>query len=108
LHPKTRWWIKADGCDVVGGLEELEWNGDIDLGTGELQKMYHTYQDRLKRVKSVTRNIFVLAERYYLIQSLKQERDDLKEDLTFIDQCKLYKYKLFVYMTEEIFLGGGQ
>ena len=56
--------------------------------------MYHTYQDRLKRVKSV--NIFVQAERYHLIQSLKQEQDDLKEDLTFIDQCKLYKYKLFV------------
>ena len=101
---------------MVGGLEEsvrLEWNGDVDLvdlGTGELQQMYHTYQDRLKRVKSVTRSIFVPAERYYLIQSLKQERDDLKEDLTFIDQCKLYKYKLFVYMyTEENFLekGGG-
>ena len=99
LHPKTRWWIKADGCDVVGGLEEsvqLEWNGDVDLGTGELQQMYRTYQDRLKRVKSVTRNIFVPAERYYLIQTLKQERDELKEDLTFIDQCKLYKYKIFV------------
>lgn len=96
LHPKTRQWIKADGCDVVGGLKEsvqLEWNGDVDLGTGELQQMYRTYQDRLKRVKSVTRNIFVPAERYYLIQTLKQERDELKKDLTFIDQ---YKYKMFV------------
>ena len=98
---------------MVGGLEEsvqLEWNGDVDLGTGELQKMYRTYQDRLKRVKSVTRNIFVPAERYYLIQSLKQERDDLKEDLTFIDQCKLYKYELLYTCTciqRKIAWGGG-
>ena len=30
---------KGDGCDLVSGLEESlrqEWNGDVDLGNGEL------------------------------------------------------------------------
>lgn len=56
VHPSAHWWIKADGCDIVSGLEESlrnEWNGDVDLGTGELQKMYDGYVKRLKRIQCV-------------------------------------------------------
>ena len=43
LHPNARWWIKADGCDIISGLEEslrLEWNGDVDFGTSEVHVLY--------------------------------------------------------------------
>ena len=56
VHPSARWWVKADGCDIVSGLEESlrnDWNGDIDLGTGEWQKMYQKYLDHLERIQSL-------------------------------------------------------
>lgn len=41
-NPNGRYWIKIDGTDVKTGLMESErkvWNGDEDLGDGELQKL---------------------------------------------------------------------
>ena len=43
IHPDTRWWVKADGCDLVNGLEQsvkLELNGDADYGTSAVQELY--------------------------------------------------------------------
>ena len=72
---------------MVSGLEEsvqLEWNGDVDFGTGELQQMYRAYQDRLKRVDLIINSVFVQAKKCIVVQSLKEEQDEMKEDLTFI------------------------
>jgi len=49
-HPRARWWLKADGVDIVTGLEESvrrEWNGDVDLGNGELQALHKEYLERV-------------------------------------------------------------
>ena len=44
LHPNAGWWIKADGCDKISGLEEstrLECNGHVHFGTSEIRVLYH-------------------------------------------------------------------
>ena len=49
LLPSTKWWIKADGVDIVSGLSEsvtLEWSGDVDLNDGMVEKMHNTYLKR--------------------------------------------------------------
>ena len=83
-HPLASWWIKADGCDIVSGLEESlrnEWNGDVDLGTGELQKLYDGYERRLKRIKS-----FATLSPQEALGVLLQEKADLAEDLKFVSE----------------------
>lgn len=78
--------MKADGCDMVSGLEESlrnEWNCDVDLGTGELQTMYQMYLDRLKRISSM-----VTSSAQDALCVLLQEKIDLAEDLQFALQCK--------------------
>ncbi len=83
-HPSARWWVKADGCDLVSGLEESvrqEWNGDVDMGTGELQALYKEYMDRLSRVLSL------LNSRVQDIQNmLREERQHLNQDILFISK----------------------
>ena len=58
-----------------------EWNGDVDLDTGELQMLYSTYMDRVKRISSI---LTMCTER--TLKVLKQERSDLLEDAMFISQ----------------------
>ena len=48
-HPKGRFWIKGDGCDVKPALQESVrgvWNGDIDLGDGKLAALRGEYDGR--------------------------------------------------------------
>ena len=81
-HPSARWWVKADGCDIVSGLEESlrnEWNGDVDLGTGDLQKMYHNYLGRLKRIQSLA-----TLRAQDALDVVLQEKTDLTDDLNSI------------------------
>ena len=38
-----KWWIKADGCDLVKGLFEStkgEWSGDVDLNSGNVLRLF--------------------------------------------------------------------
>ena len=86
VHPSARLWVKADGCDIVSGLEESlrnVWHGDVDLGTGELQVMYHKYLDRLKRIQSI-----VTSSVQDMLYVLLQEKVDLVEDLQFVSKGK--------------------
>ena len=56
--PNTWWWLMGDGCDLVSGLKEsvkLEWSGDVDVNTGELQQSYRDYTDLLSFASSVGR-----------------------------------------------------
>ena len=85
VHPTDRWWIKADGCDIVSGLEEslrMDWNGDVDLGTGELQSMYEQYRDRLKRLDMLGPNL------QETLCALLKEKVDLTEDIKYIAHGK--------------------
>lgn len=87
VHPSARWWVKADGCDIVSGLEESlrnEWNGDVDLGTGELQAMYQNYLDRLKRISSI-----LASSAQDTLDLLRREKINIFEDLQFVSQGKL-------------------
>ena len=71
LHPQANWWIKGDGCDLVSGLEESlqqEWNGDVDVENGELQRLYRTYQDHLKMIENLTMNVFVRERNRILLK----------------------------------------
>lgn len=86
--------MKADGCDIVSGLEESlrnEWNGDVDLGTGELQMMYQKYLDRLKRISSM-----VTSDVQDALCVLLQEKIDLAEDLQFALQGKSVQLTLTI------------
>ena len=56
-----------------------EWNGDVDLGTGDLQKMNQKYVDRLKRIQPAT----TLSTQDALCVLL-QEKTDLVDDLKFV------------------------
>ena len=86
IHPSARWWVKADGCDIVSGLEESlrnVWHGDVDLGTGELQVKYQKYLDRLKRIQSI-----VTLSVQDVLCVLLQEKVDLIKDLQLVSQGK--------------------
>lgn len=89
LLPKARWWIKADGCDVISSLEEsqrLVWNGDIDLGDGTCQKLHQEYLDNLDDVEKIN---FDGTDRQVILQLLSKRYDLLKNDLKFIYDGKL-------------------
>ncbi len=76
--------MKADGCDLVSGLEEslrCVWNGDVDLDTGELQQLYNSYLDRLKRIASILESITQDT-----LKVLKEEEDYLTDDILFVSK----------------------
>jgi hypothetical protein len=55
-HPKGRWWLKADACDVRIGLRESlknVWTGDTDLGDGFVQKLHNEYKEQLNFVRTI-------------------------------------------------------
>ena len=55
-HLYSYFWIKADGCDIVKGLNESvsgNWNGDVDLNDGKLQLQFDKYQQKLKFVENI-------------------------------------------------------
>ncbi len=60
MHPTAQWWLKADGVDIVSGLEESvthTWNGDVDLGDRKLQEFY-------KKIYGSIELCAVIAEMY--------------------------------------------
>ena len=72
-------------CDLVSGLEEsmhLEWHGDVDFGTGDLQCLYEKYLERLKGIDVLKSNVF--SEKTKIIMFLQQGYEVVKEDVAFI------------------------
>jgi hypothetical protein len=72
-HPKGRFWLKVDACDVKAALQESvngEWNGDIDLGDDSLNGLRKDYIRRQKSTvapsPSPTRNPTIRLPAYYL------------------------------------------
>jgi len=89
VHPQGRWWIKADGCDIVSGLEEslrLEWNGDADYGTEVVEELYRDFQARLSAVDSLCSDQPIVGRSQVLSESVKDEFDKLCDDVNFIGE----------------------
>lgn len=87
VHPNAKWWIKGDGCDVVSGLEEsmqLEWHGDVDFGTGDLQSKYKSYRNRLRSIDILKNNIHSENGKIKILGFLSKEEQRVIVDLTFI------------------------
>lgn len=85
VHPHSWWWIKGDACDITKGLGKSathHWSGDIDLGDGELEKQYSSYQQRVDFTKGIG-----LPPRHdclMIAADLKATREQLNEDITFV------------------------
>ena len=84
-NPNTRWWIKADGVNVVKGLWESvrgEWAGDVDLADGQLQLLYHKLKERLLWIGGIG-----LEQRVHtdtVRDDLTTALEDVSSDLTFV------------------------
>lgn len=92
LHPDAKWWIKADGCDIISGLEEslqLVWNGDVDFGTSEVQLLYSLYRRRLELLDKLACDESVKSKRKLLVQTLQQEQSTLCTDIQFIAESEM-------------------
>ena len=92
VHPKTMWWIKADGCDIVSGLKEslnVEWNGDADYGTTVVQNLYDLYRARLNSLDCLSLEKPIIDRWQAVTVSLKQEYTTLGEDVK-VNVCLLY------------------
>lgn len=90
IFPSAKWWIKADGCDVIESLEEsvdLKWNGDIDIGDGQLQLMYLEYISRLQILKRLACDE-PLSKRL-MMDLISSMQDQVKKDLLFLHECRL-------------------
>lgn len=88
VHPCAKWWIKADGCDIVSGLEEsvrLEWNGDVDYGTSELQLLYSSYCHRLDLIEKLSSDDPLEDRRQLVLENLQREYV-LSADINFIGE----------------------
>ena len=95
-NPDGRFWIKIDGTDVKTALMESmrgEWNGDVDLGDGELQMLRENYDERLK-------GIVALAEkgqsRESLVSKLSVRIKTISDDVNFLNKgftAAINKYK---------------
>ena len=89
VHPSAKWWIKADGCDIVSGLEEsvrLEWNGDVDYGTSELQLLYSSYRHRLDLIEKLSSDDPLEDRRQFVLENLQREYNVLCADINFIGE----------------------
>lgn len=56
-NPDGRFWIKLDATDVKGALMESGrrvWNGDVDMGDGEVAQLRKDYEERLEDVEHMT------------------------------------------------------
>jgi hypothetical protein len=55
-YPSGRFWIKGDGCDIKPALQQSVrgvWNGDADLGDGNLEDLRTDYEERMKDIKNL-------------------------------------------------------
>ncbi len=80
-NPHCNWWLKGDGCDVVSGLGEsmrLQWSGDVDFNTGDLQQSYQAYRNLLDFISNLS------VESTDLTQNLQRCSSLLLEEKEFL------------------------
>ena len=85
VNPDGRFWLKLDATDLKVGLMESVsgvWNGDVDLGDGELQELRRVYE---RRVNTVGR-IAGIQNRQNLEAELRKCVDSLDDDIPFLEE----------------------
>jgi hypothetical protein len=104
-NPTGRWWIKADGCDILKGLREStkrEWNGDVDMNDGVPQQHHHKYLSRLTKAATLKCSI-PPPDTFY--NKITTQKNDFKQDLAFpesdndIKPCLHKIYYIATYIT---------
>lgn len=78
-------WIKLDATDVKVAVMESGrrvWNGDEDLGDGQLQKLRQEYDERYQLLEGVKNQCVSVVS---LIQTLPKIINQLDEDIVFLD-----------------------
>ncbi len=91
LLPLANWWIKADGVDVISGLEEsirLNWNGDVDLGDGKTRRLYEEYRSRLKMTAHLNLALGTMESGNECLPLLVAIRGAICNNLENISTCK--------------------
>ena len=71
-----------DACVITKGLGESvthHWSGDIDLGDGELEKLYSAYQQRVDFTKGI--GLPPRHDSMMTAADLKATREQLIEDV---------------------------
>ena len=84
-NPRGRWWIKADGCDILKGLREStkrDKSGDVDMNDGVPQQHYHKYMSRLAKAATLKCNI-PPPDTFY--NKIIPKKADFKPDLSFLE-----------------------
>lgn len=84
-NPDGRFWIKLDATDVKVAVMESGrrvWNGDEDLGDGQLQKLREEYDERYQLLEGLKNQCVSVVS---LIQTLPKIIDQLDEDTVFLD-----------------------
>lgn len=84
IHSKqdTRWWIKADGCDILSGVAESMrgvWSGDVDLNDGHLEEQKASYKNRLSEIERLS-----MVDRASFVKQLSSQIDALQKDKEFL------------------------
>lgn len=104
-NPTGRWWIKADGCDILKGLREStkrEWSGDVDMNDGVPQQHHHKYLSRLTKAATLKCSI-PPPDTFY--NKITTQKNDFKQDLAFLESgnhikpCLHKIYYIATYIT---------
>ncbi|XP_028512968.1 uncharacterized protein LOC114574477 [Exaiptasia diaphana] len=104
-NPKGRFWIKIDGTDVKTALMESVrkvWNGDEDLGDGELKKQRDEYEKRLEKLgelKDAKNKEILMKDLTGMIATVKEDVAFLNKG--FADAIEVYQHKFNTPNTAE-------
>lgn len=71
----------------------LEWHGDTDFGTGELERVYKAYRSRLKNMDVLKLNALLKQNTVKILQFLSVEQEQVNADNRFIAESM---YSAFV------------
>ena len=77
----------------------LEWHGDVDLADEKLQSQYQAYKVRLKFVGGICRNVLGATQRHHTVQDLKQIKQDMVADLSYVSKGICSTFYLFWLLT---------
>lgn len=86
-NPDCNWWLKGDGCDIVGGLGEstrLVWSGDVDLNNGEVQQLYESYHSLLDFIATMRINCDTIVNVNKCSAILLEEKEFLVKGTVYI------------------------
>lgn len=83
VNPEGRFWIKLDATDMQPGIFESMrgvWNGDTDLGNGELMRLRAQYDER----KAEFHTLLSKQNKEQLVEDLEIVIERLEDDKTFL------------------------